>query len=195
ELDPEKQEDMHASQGLVFGSLEIPGISSLRRGSDPPITPREAAAIVWFDSLVVNADRKWRNPNILTRANEFWVIDNDSAFHLHHRWADPARRSAYQVSPIDGTTWWAKIEHVLLPWASSIAEAGDELAGRLDATIIANAVDAVPELWFAEGFPDGCTMPPPDAYREFLLHRLTLRRDFEALADHFRLNGTCAERV
>lgn len=194
-LPEEKGTELQESRGLVFGSLHLPDTLSLRRGADPPMTAAQAATIVWFDALVINADRKWRNPNILTKAGEFWVIDNDSAFHLHHRWAEPERRSPFSMSPVSGTTWWTRNDNVLLPWASSITEAGDAMAQVIDDHVIDEAVRAVPSSWFADGFPQGCIMEPADAYREFLWNRLRLRRDFEEQADVARVHGTCFERA
>ncbi len=195
ELLDEKEEELRASEGLVFGSLEITGAASMRRTIDPTISPDTAADIVWFDAFVINADRKWRNPNILAKKNGYWVIDNDSAFHLHHKWAEPERRKKYQFSPISGTTWWSTTEHVLLPWASSIAAAGERLAAIVDDAVIEAAVASVPKEWFDEGFPDGSTMEPAEAYVEFLRTRLSLRADFEALADEARHHGYCRERA
>ncbi len=191
----DKATELVESRGLVFGSLQMPGTATLRRGADPPMTAEEAAAIVWFDALVLNADRKWRNPNILTKEGRYWVIDNDSAFNLHHRWAEPAKRSPYLISPVSGLTWWQKNDNVLLPWASSVADAGDEMVRRIDDRVIDDAVSAVPDTWFADGFPQGSIMEPADAYREFLWNRLRLRRDFEANADDARRHGACLERA
>jgi hypothetical protein len=193
-LDEEKSAELAASTGLIFGSQKLEGARSMSRRRDPGISPSLAADLVWFDALVLNNDRKWRNPNILQRGDDLWVIDNDSAFSLHHRWAEPAKRRAYQITPAHGRLWWEFREHAVLPWAGSVAEAGERLAALVTPESIARAVAAAPEPWLAAGFPDGCISEPRRAYQELLEARLAHRSDFESLADDLRFHGLCYER-
>ena len=195
DLLPEKEDELRESAGYVFGSRVIDKVNTLRRTADCPIPPDDAARIVWFDSLVMNADRKWRNPNILIGNDRYWVIDNDSAFHLHHKWADPGRWKEFSYSPSSGLQWWQKVDHVLLPWASSIADAGNRLAPLVDDELIADAIDSVPSEWFGQAFPDGSVIEPWRMYEATISWRLRARRDFEALADVARFEGICRERV
>ncbi|CAN5474647.1 hypothetical protein BH23CHL4_BH23CHL4_22760 [soil metagenome] len=106
ELTPEKRAELDAARGPAFGSLQLPDAVSLRRKRDHVLDPYLAAAIIWFDSLVLNHDRKERNPNILVMGEQIWMIDNDSVLALHHRWADSQRQGAYAMCPDSGLTWW-----------------------------------------------------------------------------------------
>ncbi|MBX3070605.1 MAG: hypothetical protein KF883_08935 [Thermomicrobiales bacterium] len=190
----EKEEELRGSAGSVFGSRVIPKVTTLRRAADCPIAPDDAARIVWFDSLVMNIDRKWRNPNILVQGTDYWMIDNDSAFNLHHKWAERWRWPEYCYTPVSGRTWWSRVDHVLLPWASSIADAGDRLAPRVSESLIERALQQVPPEWYEQAFPDGSLIEPQLMYETTLTGRLRARRDFETLADAARMDGTCLER-
>lgn len=195
DVEGEKLQELRLSTGLVFGSRWMEGVSPLRRAADAPLSPADSARIVWFDSLILNNDRKWRNTNILMQQDRYWLIDNDSAFHFHHRWADPMRWHDHAFSPISGLVWWKSIEHVLLPWASSISAIGDRLARTIDAAVFEEAAMQVPGEWFAQGFPEGSAIEPALMYQAFLTNRLARRKDWEALADVARFEGTCLERV
>ena len=64
EPDQEIQELLLASIGRNLGMDFLPG--SL--GFDPlafTVDPQLAGRIVWFDALIGNVDRSWRNPNLL----------------------------------------------------------------------------------------------------------------------------------
>jgi len=193
-LPPEKETELRESVGTVFGSRVIDKVTTLRRAADCPIGPEDAANIVWFDSLVMNNDRRWRNPNILVRQSEYWVIDNDSAFQLHHKWAEPGRWKDYDYTPVSGSTWWPRIDHVLLPWASSLAAAGERLAPLVSDALMARSVRGVPPGWYEQAFPEGSPVEPWLMYEATMSGRLRARNDFEALADIARVEGTCLER-
>ena len=60
EPDQEVQELLRASPGLNLGMDFLPGALDL----DPaafPVEPRLAGRVLWFDALVGNVDRSWRN--------------------------------------------------------------------------------------------------------------------------------------
>ena len=53
-----------------------------------------ASQVLWFDALVHNVDRTWRNPNLLVWHRDIWLIDHGAALYFHHNWpgtADPKR--------------------------------------------------------------------------------------------------------
>ena len=55
-----------------------------------------ASQVLWFDALVHNVDRTWRNPNLLVWHRNIWLIDHGAALYFHHNWpqtgtADPKR--------------------------------------------------------------------------------------------------------
>jgi hypothetical protein len=193
-LTPEKHEELQRARGPAFGSRQLADAVSLRRKKDFRIDPDLAAAIVWFDSLMLNHDRKDRNPNILVADDRLWMIDNDSALAIHHRWADVKRKGAYGICPDSGLNWWEVGDHVLLPFAGSVEAAGDRLASQLSPELIERLVDQPPEVWFEDGYPTGSLIAPRQMYAEFLSNRLSLRKDFEQHADYLRIHGTCEEK-
>ncbi len=38
-----------------------------------------ASRLLWFDALVQNPDRTWRNPNLLVWHRDIWLIDHGAA--------------------------------------------------------------------------------------------------------------------
>ena len=90
-----------------------------------PPEPELAADVVWFDAFVLNVDRTPRNPNLLRWHHGLWLIDHGAALYVHHAPGDPVARA--------GDRFPAIRDHVLLPFAGSIAEADARLAPRLDA--------------------------------------------------------------
>jgi len=99
EPDPEIQELIAASGGRNLGMDFLPG--ALPFAPSQPPDPALAAAVVWFDALVMNVDRTPRNPNLLHWHGRLWLIDHGAALYVHHGDADPvaargsrSRRSA-----------------------------------------------------------------------------------------------------
>ena len=92
EPDPEIQDLLRASEGLNLGVDFLPGSF----GFDPlgwTAEPEFASQVLWFDALVHNVDRTWRNPNLLVWHRDIWLIDHGAALYFHHNWrtADPKR--------------------------------------------------------------------------------------------------------
>jgi hypothetical protein len=94
---------------------------------------------MWFDALVQNVDRTWRNPNLLVWHGNIWLIDHGAALYFHYNWptADPRR-------PFDAS------EHVLRGRATAIAEAHVELAPQITEALLKEVTDLVPGEWFGE---------------------------------------------
>lgn len=85
EPDQEVQELLKASGGLNLGMDYLPG--SL--GFDPlafEVGAQEAGRVVWFDALIGNVDRSWRNPNLLVWHGQLWLIDHGATMIWHHGW-------------------------------------------------------------------------------------------------------------
>ena len=49
-----------------------------------------AGRVMWFDALVGNADRSWRNPNMLLWHGKLYLIDHGATLTFHHRWETAA---------------------------------------------------------------------------------------------------------
>ena len=138
EPDPEIQDLLKASQGLNLAVDFLPGSA----GFDPlgwSPDPGFASQVLWFDALVHNIDRTWRNPNLLVWHGETWLIDHGAALYFHHNWpaASPAR-------PFDAR------EHVLAGRATRLGEAHEKLAPQLTEALLAEVTSLVPTGWFSD---------------------------------------------
>src|SRR5918912_2206132 len=118
EPDPEIQDLLDASAGLNVGMDFLPG--ALPFSAQLPPDSELAADVVWFDALVLNVDRTARNPNLLRWHGRTWLIDHGAALYVHHAGADALGRA--------GAPFAAIRDHVLLPFARSIADADERLA-------------------------------------------------------------------
>jgi len=151
EPDPEIQDLLRASEGLNLGVDFLPGSF----GFDPlgwTAEPEFASRVLWFDALVQNVDRTWRNPNLLVWHRNIWLIDHGAALYFHHNWptADPKR-------PFDAA------EHVLRDRATALGDAHAALAPQVTADLLAEVTALVPPEWFGDR---GAV-----AYAEHLLQR------------------------
>lgn len=140
EPDPEIQELIEASPGTNLGMDFLPGALPFAV-PDETIDPAFAADVVWFDALVTNIDRTPRNPNLIGWHRKTWLIDHGAAFFRQHG-EKPLAETALQATPM-------LREHVLLPVAGSLAEAGERLTG-LARGAIEPAVHQVPDEWLGE---------------------------------------------
>ena len=151
EPDPEIQDLLRASEGTNLGVDFLPGSF----GFDPlgwTAGPEFASQVLWFDALVQNVDRTWRNPNLLVWHRNFWLIDHGAALYFHHNWptADPRRP-------------FAAAEHVLRDRATDLGAAHAALAPRITADLLAEVTALVPPEWFGDR--------GADAYAGHLLQR------------------------
>ena len=136
EPDPEIQDLLRASEGLNLAVDFLPGSV----GFDPlgwTADPGFASQVLWFDALVQNVDRTWRNPNLLVWHRNIWLIDHGAALYFHHNWptADPGRSFDAR-------------EHVLRDRATKLAEAHAELAPRITEALLKEVTALVPGEWF-----------------------------------------------
>jgi hypothetical protein len=154
------------SVGLNLGLEFVPGALAPDLTHAPPEGRDWAADVVWFDDLTINPDRTPRNANLVVQGGRTWLIDHGSALYVHHAWNDPdehARRPFERIA-----------DHILLPYAGSIADADARLAPRLPADVLDRIIDAIPDSWLTDGAFSG---PPAerDAYRRYLATRLEAR--------------------
>ena len=130
--DAEPDEEIHDLVGASGGRQPRAGLPARRAVVQPGrrdvrgrlIDPAFAADVVWLDALVTNPDRTAQNPNLLVWHGRPWLIDHGAALYVHHTWRDPdehARRPFERIG-----------DHVLLPYAGSIAEADARHAARID---------------------------------------------------------------
>jgi hypothetical protein len=96
--------------------------------ADPRPEPGFAADVVWFDSLVTNADRSPRNPNILAWHRRLYLIDHGAALYVHHSWQDPDAHARRPLATL--------ADHVLRPRAGPIDSAHARLASLVTTDLV-----------------------------------------------------------
>ena len=138
EPDQEIQDLLRASEGLNLAVDFLPGSA----GFDPlgwTADEEFASELLWFDALIQNVDRVWRNPNLLVWHGDIWLIDHGAALYFHHDWtrADPAK-------PFDAR------QHVLRDRATKLARAHERLAPLVTEAVLAEVTASVPADWFGE---------------------------------------------
>jgi len=161
EPDERVQELLKASGGTNLGMDFLSGAL----GFDPlafAVDPEEAGRIVWFDALVNNVDRSWRNPNLLRWQGEVWLIDHGATMIWQHNWPGAEKSAA---RPYDAS------DHVLKPFAPQVAAAAAELAPLVTEELLTEVTAEIPDVWLADepgfGTPDELRM----AYARPLLAR------------------------
>jgi hypothetical protein len=137
EPDQEIQDLLRASGGLNLGVDFLAGAVDF--DADAATVGGELAGrIMWLDALVSNADRSWRNPNMLFWRDDLYLIDHGATLTYQHRWeaADAAASRPYDIA-----------DHALLGCEPRIDQADRELAGRITTDVLREAVAAVPDEW------------------------------------------------
>ncbi|MCT9933956.1 aminotransferase class I and II [Planotetraspora sp. A-T 1434] len=161
EPDEEIQDLLTASAGHNLAIDFLPGAL----GFDPLVWEPDAgfaSRVLWFDALIHNVDRSWRNPNLLVWHGGVWLIDHGAALWFHHNWptADPRRR--YDAD-----------DHVLAPFATKLAEADADLGERITRDLLDTVTALVPDEWL-DGEPG---FDSADAVRQaYVEHLLTRAR-------------------
>jgi hypothetical protein len=140
EPDQEVQELLKASGGLNLGMDFLPGSI----GFDPlayEVGPEEAGRIVWFDALINNVDRSWRNPNMLVWHGDLWLIDHGATMIWHHNWptAEVSAAKPYNAS-----------DHALAGFAPDVAAAAAALAPLVTQELLADVTACVPDEWLVD---------------------------------------------
>ena len=156
EPDSEIRELVSSSAGANLGVDFLPGALAFSAASGYRPDPELAADVVWLDALAANVDRTPQNPNLLIWHHRMWLIDHGAALFLQQSGIDPA-------------------QHVLLPYAGSIAEADERLAPCVDRALLERLVALVPEEWRSGASPV-----------EYLERRMASPRAFVAEAEDAR---------
>ncbi|MES1209684.1 MAG: HipA family kinase [Pseudomonadota bacterium] len=144
----EIQELLIRSAGTNLAMGYLAGALGYDVAARRPIDAALASAIVAFDLYVANVDRTARNPNLLWQGQALWLIDNGAALYWHHGWdgtLSPAELTASAERPFARAG-----DHVLLPLADRLADAGARLGAALDDARLGSIVAAVPDDWLGE---------------------------------------------
>jgi len=160
EPDQEIQELLRASGGLNLGVDFLAGAVDFDAAA--AVGGVLAGRIIWFDALTSNADRSWRNPNMLFWREQLYLIDHGATLTYQHRWdtADAAASRPYDIT-----------DHALVGCGPMLDAADRELAGKITAAVLHEAVAAVPDDWL-EPEPG---LPEPELIRQAHVRQLSSR--------------------
>ncbi|QGV81753.1 HipA family kinase [Streptomyces ficellus] len=140
EPDQEVQELLKASGGLNLGMDYLPGSI----GFDPlayAMDSEEAGRVVWFDAVINNVDRSWRNPNMLVWHGEPWLIDHGATMIWHHNWPGVQASTA---KPYDAS------DHVLASFRPDVRAAAADLAPLVTEDLLTEVAADVPDEWLVD---------------------------------------------
>ncbi|MFI9612529.1 HipA family kinase [Streptomyces sp. NPDC052023] len=171
EPDQQVQDLLRSSGGTNLGMDFLSGAL----GFDPlafAVGPEEAGRIVWFDALVNNVDRSWRNPNLLMWHGDLWLIDHGATMIWQHNWPGAEASAA---RPYDAS------DHALRTFAPDVTAAAAALAPLVTEELLAEVTAAIPGAWLA-GEPGFGT---PDDLRRAYARPLLAR----AAVIHERIEG------
>lgn len=163
EADEEIQDLLKFSQGTNLGLHFLSGAINY----DPNVMKVDedlASKVVWLDAYITNVDRTFRNTNMLMWYKELWLIDHGSSFFFHHSWINWEKQA---VSPFAFIK-----DHVLLPQATQIEKANEELKPLVTDEFIDKLVNLIPDEWL--NFDWNHT---PDELRKVYADFLKIRRD------------------
>lgn len=169
EPDEEIQDLLAASTGLNLALDYLPGSLAYSTATMPTVDPALASAIVWFDAYVTNVDRTPRNPNLLVWHGRLYCIDHGASLYVHHAWSPEL---AAGDAPFDMIR-----DHILLPFASEIEQAGATCLGLLTPGLIERIIGLIPDAWL-----DGDDrFPSVEEHRAAYVAYLLRRRDYAAV--------------
>jgi hypothetical protein len=141
EPDVEVQELLQRSAGRNLGLDYLPGALDFEAGADG-VDPTLAGRVLWFDALVGNVDRSWRNPNMLFWHGRLQLIDHGAALTFHHNWpgAPAAVARAYDAAT-----------HALIECEPDVPAADAALASRVTRPVLEEVLALVPDAWLEDG--------------------------------------------
>lgn len=176
EPDAEIQDLIRASTDLLSNSAGLNLALDYLPGSvtfDPLALQPDAdlaSRIVWFDAFVTNLDRTPRNTNMLVWHGKLWLIDHGAALYFQHDWRDYLARASSPFTLIK--------DHVLLPFASRVAEVDASMAATLTPEQLAGIVRLIPDAWLEDEPSFASKAEHRAAYLRYLQQRLTAPRAF-----------------
>jgi hypothetical protein len=162
EPDVEVQELLQRSAGLNLGLDYLPGALDFEAGV-ATVEPGLAGRVLWFDALVGNVDRSWRNPNMLFWHGRLQLIDHGASLTFHHNWPGAA---AAATRPYDAS------QHALIECEPDVAGADAALVPRVTRAVLEDVLAQVPDEWLAD---DGDPPAVRTRYVDQLLARLAAR--------------------
>jgi hypothetical protein len=144
EPDVEVQELLQRSAGRNLGLDYLPGALDFDAAAGD-VDATLAGRVLWFDALVGNVDRSWRNPNMLFWHGRLQLIDHGAALTFHHNWPGAAVAVA---RPYDAGS------HALIECAPDVGAADAALAPLVTRDLLDAVLAEVPEDWLVDDAPD-----------------------------------------
>src|SRR3712207_692342 len=163
EPDHEVQELLQRSAGRNLGLDYLPGALDFEAGADG-VHPGLAGRVLWFDALVGNVDRSWRNPNMLFWHGRLQLIDHGATLTFHHAWTGAA---AALTRPYDAA------QHALVECTPDVRAADAALAGQVTRPLLTEVLEQVPDAWLEGPAPE----EPPGTVRARYVEQLLARLD------------------
>jgi hypothetical protein len=165
EPDHEVQELLQRSAGRNLGLDYLPGALDFEAGAGQ-VDAELAGRVLWFDALVGNVDRSWRNPNMLFWHGRLQLIDHGAALTFHHNWPGAA---AAVARPYDAA------QHALVECSPDVRAADADLASRVTRALLDRVLAQVPDDWLEGPSPDDAPDDVRARYADQLLARLAAR--------------------
>jgi hypothetical protein len=169
EPDQEIQELLRASGGLNLGVDFLAGAVDFDAAAT--VDSSLAGRIIWFDALISNADRSWRNPNMLFWREQLYLIDHGATLTYQHRWgtSGTAASRPYDIS-----------DHALVGCGPLLDAADRDLSGKITAAVLHEAVAAVPDDWLEPepgpaGLAGSAGLAEPELIRQAHVRQLSSR--------------------
>ncbi|UWZ83972.1 HipA family kinase [Occallatibacter riparius] len=171
EPDAEIRHLLKASAGLNLALDYLPGSVMFDPAARDAAAADEASMLVWFDAFAQNVDRTPRNANLLVWHRKLYPIDHGAALFFHHDWATMEAKIASPFKQIE--------QHVLLPWAKEIPQAGAAAREKLSDGVFERIAGAVPDAWL-NAIPGNLSAAERRAgYVDFFKRRLEAAHIFE----------------
>jgi hypothetical protein len=177
EPDEEIQDLLKFSVGLNLGLHFLSSAITY----DPLVSKVDAltaSKVVLLDSLISNIDRTAKNTNLLNWNKELWIIDNGACLYFHHNW-ETWENHLTRTFPLIK-------DHVLLPKATSLQKAADEIKQIIHNAVISEIVSKIPEDWLLS---EGDFLNPDEmrtAYITFLNAKLVMIHELVKEAEDAR---------
>jgi hypothetical protein len=177
EPDEEIQDLLKFSVGLNLGLHFLSSAITY----DPLVSKVDAltaSKVVLLDSLISNIDRTAKNTNLLNWNKELWIIDNGACLYFHHNW-ETWENHLTRTFPLIK-------DHVLLPKATSLQKAADEIKQIIHSAVISEIVSKIPEDWLLS---EGDFLNPNEmrtAYITFLNAKLVMIHELVKEAEDAR---------
>jgi hypothetical protein len=162
EPDVEVQELLQRSAGRNLGLDYLPGALDFDAAAGD-VDAALAGRVLWFDALVGNVDRSWRNPNMLFWHGRLQLIDHGAALTFHHNWPGAA---AAVSRPYDAGS------HALIECAPDVVAADAALAPLVTRDLLEAVLAQVPDDWLAD---DASPAELRTRYVDHLVARLAAR--------------------